>query len=430
MMAEKELPEFPRLATRWALRVLSISALVLAVPVAATDLTVWTSLPFGEKTALQKKETLEKIVTAYNAKRGSSALKVTVRFFEFDGFADRLARLVPRGKGPDIFMYPQDRLGGWIATGNTVEPLDRFIGTAVRERFIPVTAQAMVYRGHTYGLPYGFNTITLIYNKKLVSSPPKSTAELLTFAKKFTNQEAGVYGFGYGYANYYQHAALQNGFGGHAFDEQWHPTMNCLENVKAMRLLLSWLDVLPKESWTDEHLISLFNEGKLAIVFSGQWILSDISSSIDYGIARLPTISEANDRPMRPWITVEGLYLAATSPQKEAAFDFMQYATDFDSARMQALAGGGFTPANQKIWLDPSVESNKTQVAFVKQALVGVPMPNVPEMTVMWPAAFAAMNGIVHGTSTPEEALAKAQAKMSMELAVFRRPRPPPGPGP
>ncbi len=91
----------------------------------------------------------------------------------YDAFADKITAAVPRGKGPDIFIYAQDRLGGWIEAGNTVEPIDFFLDKATKDRFIPTTMEAMTYRGTVYGLPLNYKVITLIYNKKLVPTPPE-----------------------------------------------------------------------------------------------------------------------------------------------------------------------------------------------------------------------------------------------------------------
>ncbi len=83
---------------------------------------------------------------------------------------------MPRGKGPDVFIYPQDRLGGWVEAGNTIEPIDFFLEDEVVDRFIPTTMEAMTYQDTIYGLPLNFKVITQIYNKKLVKTPPKTSA--------------------------------------------------------------------------------------------------------------------------------------------------------------------------------------------------------------------------------------------------------------
>src|SRR5512138_3649099 len=162
---------------------LPLLAAALALPLAprAEDLVVWHAYRGGEKAAF------EKVVAAYNA-RPSTKVKVTTLAVPYDAFADKISAAVPRGKGPDVFIYAQDRMGGWIEAGNTVEPIDFFVDDAVKRKYIPTTIQALTYRGSLWGLPLDYKVITLLYNKKLVKAPPRTTAELVTLGKQLTNK--------------------------------------------------------------------------------------------------------------------------------------------------------------------------------------------------------------------------------------------------
>ena len=117
-----------------------------------------------------------------------------------------------------------------------------------------------------------------------------------------------------------------NGFGGGVFDAGRKPTLNSPQNVEVARLPAE-VDgpgrSCPAEPST-ALITSLFNEGKAAMVFSGPWFLGEIAKGVDYGLAPLPTIAEAGGKPMRPWITVEGVYIAAPSKNKDAAYEFAQ----------------------------------------------------------------------------------------------------------
>src|SRR2546426_8961470 len=154
---------------------LGVAALALATLAAAhagaAGIVVWHAYRAGEKAAL------EKVAAAYNASHPST--KVSTLAVPYDAFADKISAAVPRGKGPDIFIYAQDRLGGWIEAGNTVEPIDFFLDDATKGRFIPTTMDAMTYRGTVYGLPLDYKVIALIYNKKQVTAPPKNSTELV-----------------------------------------------------------------------------------------------------------------------------------------------------------------------------------------------------------------------------------------------------------
>jgi arabinogalactan oligomer / maltooligosaccharide transport system substrate-binding protein len=399
-------------------RTFRIAALALfcGAPLLAAEIVVWHAYRAEEKDAL------EKVAKAFNASPAAKGNKVTTLAVPYDAFADKISAAVPRGKGPDIFIYAQDRLGGWIEAGNTVEPIDFFLDSATKSRYIPSNLEAMTYRGTTYGLPLNFKVITMIYNKKLVTTPPKTSTELVATAKKLTNRAAGKFGLAYSFADFYYHAAMMNGFGGRVFDPGVKPVLNNPQNVQSLDFLLKWFkkdQILPAEPST-ALITSLFNGGKAAIVFSGPWFLGEIAKTVDYGLAPLPTIVEAGGKPMRPWITVEGVYIAAPSKNKDAAYEFAKYLTDVPAGKVLALEGRQ-TPANKGVYADPQVAKDPVLGAFRKQVEVAVPMPNVPEMTMVWSPATTAMNTITKGTATPKAAMDAAQKEVEQRIGELRK---------
>ncbi|HTQ79388.1 MAG TPA: extracellular solute-binding protein [Thermoanaerobaculia bacterium] len=378
------------------------------------ELVVWHAYRGGEKAAF------EKVVEIYNRTAAAKGIKVTTLAVPYDAFADKITAAVPRGKGPDIFIYAQDRLGGWIEAGNTVEPIDFYLDAATKGRFLSTTLQAMTYQGNVYGLPLNYKVITLIYNKKLLKAPPKTTGELEKVAKSLTNAPAGRFGLAYAYTDFYYHAALMNGFGGGVFNGRT-PSVNQPANVKALDLLLKWMGqgILPAEPST-ALITSLFNEGKAAMVFSGPWFLGEVAKGVDFGLAPLPTIDEAGGKPLRPWMTVEGVYIAAPSKNKEAAYDFAKYVTDTAAAKVLALEGRQ-SPAVKAVYADPQVAADVILKAFRTQVDNAVPMPNLAEMTMVWSPVTTAMNTVAKKAATPKAALDIAQKDVVDRIAKLRK---------
>jgi len=380
-----------------------------------TEIVVWHSYRGEEKAAL------EKVVAAYNAAKVAKGVKVTTLAVPFDAFADKITAAVPRGKGPDIFIYAQDRLGGWVEAGNTIEPIDFYLDGDTSQRFLPTTMQAMTYRGTVYGLPLNFKVITMVYNKKMVANPPKTSAELVATAKRLTDAGTGRFGLAYWYSNFYYHAPLMGAFGGRVFDDKGRLVLNSAENARSLGTLMKWVEqdkILPAEP-SVALVTSLFNEGKAAIVFSGPWFLGEIAKGIDYGVAPLPTIDEAGGKPMRPWMTVEAAYIAAASKNKEAAYDFVKYVTDLPQAKVLALEGRQ-TPANQRVYDDPAVKADPVMQAFRKQVEFATPMPNLVEMTMVWTPITTAMNTVVQKSALPKAALDVAQLEVERAIARLR----------
>ncbi len=200
-------------------RALILTAILLFAMTAAaqTEIVVWHAYRGGEKAAF------EKVVAMYNSSQ--KKVRVAPLAVPYDAFADKITAAVPRGKGPDVFIYAQDRLGGWVTAGNTIEPIDFYLDKKIIDRYIPSTMQAMTYRKTTWGLPLNYKVMTMVYNKALVKTPPKTTGELVKIAKANTNEASGRFGLVYWYSNWYYHAPLFNGFGGGVFDANGRPVV-------------------------------------------------------------------------------------------------------------------------------------------------------------------------------------------------------------
>jgi len=405
-----------RVSGRALAAILACGVLYATGATAATDLTVWHAYRGDEKAAF------EKVVSMYNAAQQEVVVKTLA--VPYDAYADKITASVPRGKGPDVFIFAQDRLGGWVEAGQTIEPIDFYLDDKVVAQLVPGMMTAMTYRDTVYGLPLNYKSIAMIYNTALVKAPPKTTGELVKVAKSLTNAASGRFGLAYEYSNFFFHAALMNAFGGQVFAPGPKPVIDSPQNVQAVKTMLKWYredGILPADP-SSTLIASLFNEGKAAIVFSGPWFLGEVQDKVKYAIAPLPTVDEAGGKPMRPWLTVEGVYVSAGSKHQEAAYKFAEYLVSRDAALVLALEGGQL-PTNKAVYDDPRVAKNPTLQGFRKQLDTAVPMPNYAEMTLMWSPVTTAMNKIVKGSATPEVALKEAQAAVVDSIAKLRKGR-------
>ena len=396
---------------------LAAGALLLSnLAQAATELTVWHAYRGDEKSAF------EKVVAMYNAQQKDVVVKTLA--VPYDAYADKISASVPRGKGPDVFIFAQDRLGGWVEAGQTIEPIDFFLDDKVTAQLVPGMMKAMTYRDTVYGLPLNYKSIAMIYNTALVKSPPKTTGELVKLAKSMTDAKTGRFGLAYEYSNFFFHAALMNAYGGQVFGAGAAPTIDLPQNVAAVKTMLKWYKtdgILPADP-SSTLIASLFNEGKAAIVFSGPWFLGEVQDKVKYAVAPLPTVDEAGGKPMRPWLTVEGVYVSAGSANKEKAYDFASFLVSKEAALVLALEGGQL-PTNRSVYDDPRVKANPTIQGFRKQLETAIPMPNYAEMTLMWSPVTTAMNKIVKGSATPEQAFKEAQETVKTSISKLRKGR-------
>ena len=176
--------------------------------------------------------------------------------------------------------------------------------------------------------------------------------------------------------------------------------------------------IMPTEP-SEALIASMFNEGKAAMVINGPWFVGDIDKKINYGLAPLPMVDGAK-KAMRPWLTIEGAYVAASSSKKEAAYELAKFLTSEEAGLVLALEGRQLH-TNKAIYNDKRVSGDVVLKGFRDQLDSAEAMPNRPEMTMVWSPATTAMNKIVKGNASVEAALKEAAGTMADSIAALRK---------
>ncbi len=386
---------------------ISISIVVLSLlfvlkAQAQTTVTLWHAYRGDEK------EAIKQITNNFNT--ANEDVQIKLLGIPYDAFADKITAAIPRGKGPDLFIFAHDRIGGWVAA-DVIEPIDFYLEEDISGRFVEGAYQPMVYDGSVYGLPLALKSVTLYYNPKIISKPPQTTDEMIEIAKKHTDEAAGKYGLVYEVANFYYHAAWLQGLGGSVFDKDNNPVLNSKANIQSFHFaqdLFHRHKVVPPEV-SNVLVTTLFNEGKAAMVISGPWFRGEIKG-VDYELALLPKLS-ANGQTAKPFMSSEGVLMSTKSEHKDEAFKVMNYLTSKDAALTMATIGK-IPVANKEALNSPEVKKDRYIPKFIEQIKYSKPMPSIPEMTMVWSPATSAIGNVVNSGGDPTEELNKAQKKV------------------
>src|SRR5687768_17693112 len=172
---------------------------------------------------------LEETAAQWNAQHPERPL--TLVAVPHDSFADKLTNAIPRGNGPDLFIFADDRIGAW-AESSTIEPIEFWVDDARADRFSERAMSAMAYRGSLWGLPLAVKSVALYVRTDLVKTPPATTDELIALAPAMKKHA----GFAVAYANVdlYGHAPFLHGFGGEVIDDAGQLAINTREAEDAM----------------------------------------------------------------------------------------------------------------------------------------------------------------------------------------------------
>jgi len=349
---------------------------------------------------------LEEVGKEFTAKYN---VPVEVQEVGFGDIRSKLTTAGPAGEGADLIIGPHDWIGELIENG-LLEPISLF--TELRSKFVPVSLEAFTYGGKLYGLPYATEAVALFYNKNLVPEPPATFEELITIAKGLTNREKGEYGFLIQMPDPYHTFPLLSATGGYIFGENPDGTTNPLDiglanegAICGANLLLRLVTEGIQMPGADYQTVTgLFNEGKLAMMISGPWVIGGIKEAgVNYGITKIPSI---DGQVAKPFVGVQGFMISAFSENKILTRTFL---TDFVATKEtmlklyeRATRPPAFLPALEEVSANPDIKG------IAISAADGIPMPKIPEMASVWGSWADAIELIVNQKLGPEQALKDA----------------------
>ena len=316
------------------------------------------------------------------------------------------------GKGPDIWIWPHDRLGEWMSSG-LLEPLTP--SKEARNAILPLAWNAFTVQGKTWGYPMSIEAVSLVYNKDLVPHPPKSFDEVLELDKKLSAQ--GKKAILWDYTNTYFSWPLLAAGGGYAFkvrdDGTYDPKdtgVNNAGSVAGVETIMKLINAgaMAKGAGYSE-MEAGFNQGKIAMMINGPWSWDNArKSKINFGVTAIPTV---NGKTASPFIGVLGAMISKASPNKDIATEFIEhYMLSLDGLKTINADVPLGTPANKAFFAE--LQSNPNIKATMDSAQAGRPMPNNPEMGKFWSSMASALQNITQGRQGVKEGLDAAAKRI------------------
>jgi maltose/maltodextrin transport system substrate-binding protein len=319
------------------------------------------------------------------------------------------------GKGPDIVIWAHDKVGEWADAG-LISPIE--VSQETRQKYFPQAWEAVTHKDHLWGFPIGLETVTLIYNKKLLDGPPpKSLSDLEALNEKIKQEHPGVATILWDYKSAYYSWGILASAGAYiyarnsaGFDLGNIGVANT-GAVDALSKILALIKegILPK-SVSYSAAEDLMSQGKLAMMISGPWAWSNLmKTGIDFGVAPVPG---CDDHPSKPFVGVSAAYVNRASPNQDIAKEFIEE---------YLISQEGLTAMNDAKPIGiPSLmslaETLDQQNPLLKEMKIcveaGEVMPNIPEMGRFWSAVGAALQLATNGQAPAKTALDEAAENM------------------
>ena len=318
---------------------------------------------------------------------------ITVSFEKKTGLTDQIKLYgSDEENGPDMYMYAHDSLGTFVEMG-VLSPITDVVSEDVYQDMLPMTLEASQYKGEQYLLPIYYETLLFMYNKDLWEGEvPNTTEELYEYMTAHT--DGSTYALVNQHSTAYNVAPVINGFGGYIIDENAKPGLNDEKTKEAIEYNKKFAEL---EADGDYNTITtLFNEGKAAAIIGGPWLVSGIrDAGIDLGIKSLAEFELPNGNTLIPYSGVQGIGVMkqAAENKKDAVAKVFTALAD-PSVGVALAEESNCAPANQTSYEDESVAGNEMIAAMKSTAEVAIPMPNIPEMSVMWGPAEALLAAV------------------------------------
>ncbi|WP_364146251.1 extracellular solute-binding protein [Paenibacillus sp. LPE1-1-1.1] len=140
-----------------------------------------------------KVELINELIKEFQALHPNITIKQTN--FPYDQYNQKVATLVPAGKGPDIINLYYGWLPKYVSSGYLQKlPEDAFPTAEIESQFYPLVNAAKI-DGSYYAIPTAVRTLALFYNKDLLSKAqitdlPTTWEQLVETSKKLTETDA------------------------------------------------------------------------------------------------------------------------------------------------------------------------------------------------------------------------------------------------
>jgi len=310
---------------------------------------------------------------------------ILVKFEKKSGLTDQMKLYGnDEANGPDMYMYAHDSLGTFAEMG-ILAPLTDVIEESDYSDMLPMTIQAGNYKNTQYLLPVYFETLLFLYNKDLWEGEiPSTTEELYSYMESHTDASSSRYALVNQHSTAYNVAPFINGFGGYIINEQSVPGLNDEKTLQAIDYNKKFAAL---EADGDYNTVTtLFNEGKAAAIIGGPWLIAGIKEAkINYGIKSLSDFTLPNQNALSPYSGVQaiGIMKYAAENKKDVLGKVLREIAN-PQIGIELALNSGCAPANQISYDYTEVAKDEMIVAMRRTADTAKPMPNVPEISVMW----------------------------------------------
>ena len=327
----------------------------------------------------------------------------------------------PSGKGPDVFIAPNDRVGAMGKQGQLLETKN------LPKDYKESEKKLVTINDKQYGVPLTIESLVMFYNTDLVKKAPKTFADLEKIAKDprfaFEEEKGKNTGFLAKWTDFFYGAGLIQGYGGYIFgDNGTNPNKLGLatkDSVKAVDYAWDWYNNVWPKGMKDvkgagDFVTERFTSKKAAAIIDGPWMAETYKKAgIKFEAAKIPTLPNGKD--YKPFAGGKSWVGSAYTKNKELTEKLMNYlGSSENESKFYKMTSE--VPANPES-RNKVDKSDKVAKAVIEQFNVAKPTPNIPEMAEVWTGAESMMYDAVSGPKDKVASVLK-EANKNIESSI------------
>lgn len=367
----------------------------------------------------------------------------TVEFIElpYANLQEKIFTDVQAGAGSYDVVFIDDPWFPFLAGGDFLTPLSDF-GYEADPDFVQRSLDVSMWpppfgpiapgtsadaEPQLYALPAVGNVQLFWYRKDIITEEPETVDELISALEGEANPDKELYGYVHRGARGNPVVTNFNAwnwtYGGDIFDDKWNVVVNDEKSVQALEDYLSLLPVAPPGAASfnaDEVGAAMLNGSALAAIvwpaFNVQ-IGDPEKSEVQGDIAVVPfPEKERQTTQLGNWL----LAIPTSAQNKDAAFDFIVWATSKDVMKTAAKAGA--PPTRKSMFRDPELVEDFWWYPANEEALANATWrPRTPEWNKVEDVLGTHLSRALTGDVGPQEALDQAAKEITevMERAGY-----------
>lgn len=328
-----------------------------------------------------KVDLMDELIKEFEA--ANPGIKVKQTTFPYDQYNEKVATLVPAGRGPDVINLYYGWVPKYVDSGY-LQPLPKseFSHEKIESEFFPLV-EAVKLDGEYWAIPTAVRTLALFYNKDIFekagldpNSPPKTWDELVEYAKTTTVREdngklitAGMaWELGGQLHNWYRDALIYQAGGQDLSEDRkqilWDDSDAGLEAFRYLMEFRTKHEVGEKGFYEND--VTAFKTGNAAMNVDGSFRLGTLAKDapdLNYAIAPLPSHQE---KATQSSFWANGITKNVEGEKLEAATKFLDFLTSKDVME-RWIDNIGELPAKQEVALQDKYKNDPLYGPFIEQ---------------------------------------------------------------